>query len=61
MDDKKTIEYLKTLIKEVKGELKTKKLISESKTPQEVFKTHEKNIKEYVAENVFNILKNAEN
>jgi len=60
MDDKNTLEYLKSLIKEVKQEMKTKKVISEAKTPQTVFNTHEKNIKEYVTQNLFEILKNSE-
>lgn len=59
-NDKETLELLKKLIKEVKLEIVNKKLISENKTPQDVFKTHEKNIKDYVSKNIFEILKNSE-
>lgn len=58
--DKNTIEYLKKLIKEVKKEMQTKKMITESKTPQDVFKNHQKNIKEYVADKIFEVIKNSE-
>lgn len=58
--DKETMELLRSLIKEVKNEIKNKKLMVESKTPQDVFKTHEKNIKDYILDNISEVIKNAE-
>jgi len=57
--DKATLEYLKQLIKEVKQEMKTKKMIVENKTPEKVFNDHEKNMKEYVVGNVWESLKDS--
>lgn len=59
MEDK-SLDYIRNLINEVKEELNSKKVIAENKTPQEVFKKHEENIKEYVANRVFESLKQAE-
>jgi len=58
--DLKTLEMLKQMITEVKQEMATKKLIAESKTPQEVFNKHEKNIKEYVTKKLFETIRDAE-
>lgn len=58
--DKSTIEYLKKLIKEVKKEMQTKKIITEAKTPKDIFNNHQKNIKEYVSEKIFEVIKNSE-
>ena len=43
--DDKVLNILRQLIKEVKQEIATKKVIVESKTPQDVFNKHEKSMK----------------
>jgi len=57
----KQIEYLKKLIEEVKKEASEKKVLVESKTPQDVFEKHKQNIKDYVSQKVFETIKNSEN
>ena len=58
--DVQTLELIKKLINEVKTELGNKKVLSEGKTPQDVFKNHEKNMKEYIANNVWETIKNSQ-
>jgi hypothetical protein len=55
--DDKVLNILRQLIKEVKQEIATKKVIVESKTPQDVFNKHEKSMKEYIIENIKAALK----
>ncbi len=59
-NDEKVLNTIKQLIKEVKQEMQTKKVLSESKTPEQVFNKHQKDIKMYITEQVINALKDAE-
>jgi len=58
--DEKVLDTIKQLIKEVKEEMKTKKVLAEGKEPEQVFKNHQKNIKTYITEQVIKALKDAE-
>ena len=59
-DSDKTIEMLKQVIKEVKQEMQTKKVLTEAKEPEQIFKKHEKDMRSYITENVLKVLKDAE-
>jgi len=60
MKDEKVLETIKQLIKEVKQEMQTKKVLTEGKVPEEIFKKHQKDIRTFIAENVIKALKDAE-
>lgn len=58
--DEATLNMIRKLIMEVKRELSEKKVLTENKTPEKVFNNHEKNMKEYVAKNVWDTIKNSQ-
>jgi len=58
--DEEVIKTIQQLIKEVKQEMKQKKVLAESKQPEEVFNHHQKEIKRYIVENVLKALSEAE-
>lgn len=57
--DRESLDILRKLIEEVKREMSSKKVLTESKTPEKIFESHQKNIKEYVLNNVWNTIKNS--
>ena len=59
-NDEKVLDTIKQVIQEVKQEMQQKKVLTESKTPQQVFNKHEKDMKRYITEAVINTLKDAE-
>ena len=59
-NDEKVLDTIKQMIQEVKQEMQQKKVLTESKTPQQVFNKHEKDMKRYITEAVINTLKDAE-
>jgi hypothetical protein len=59
-NDQAVLNMIKQLIKEVKEDMKVKKVLAEGKTPQDVFKHHEKELKRYIIENVMNTLQESE-
>lgn len=59
-NDEMVMNIIRQVIKEVKQEMKSgNKILTESKTPQKVFKNQETRMKEYIAENVMAALDNA--
>lgn len=58
--NKEVLNSIREIIKEVKEEMKTKKVLTENKTPQKVFNDHQKELKKYILENVLKTLKVAE-
>ncbi len=58
--DEKVLDSIKQIIKEVKEEMQQKKVLTEGKTPEQVFNKHEKDMKRYITEAVINTLKDAE-
>ncbi len=48
------------IIQKVKQEMQTKKVLTEGKVPEEIFKKHQKDIRTFIAENVIKALKDAE-
>lgn len=58
--DEKVLDTIKQMIKEVKEEMQQKKVLTEGKTPEQVFNKHEKDMKRYITEAVINTLKDAE-
>ena len=59
-NDEKVLDTIKQMIQEVKQEMQQKKVLTEGKTPQQVFNKHEKDMKRYITEAVINTLKDAE-
>lgn len=58
--DAMVINTIQQLIREVKEEMKEKKVLTEGKTAQEVFDNRERDMKRYITENVLKALKDAE-
>ena len=58
--DEKVLDTIKQLIKEIKQEMQHKKVLTEGKTPEQIFNKHEKDMKRYITEAVISTLKNAE-
>lgn len=59
-EDNKTLQLIKELIKEVAQDIRKKKVLTESKTPEKISEDHRANIKEYVAKNVWETIKNSQ-
>lgn len=60
-NDDKVINLIKQLIKEAKEELKNKKLITESKSPKEIFDRHLQQERQYITETVLRTINEAKN
>lgn len=58
--DEMVIKTIQQLIKEVKQEMQSKKVLTEGKTAQEVFDRQEQNMRNFITENVLKVLKVSE-
>ncbi len=54
--DEAMLETIRKMIVEAKKEMGNKKILTEGKTAKEVFNQHDKNLKEYILENVLKTL-----
>ena len=58
-NDDKVLNLIKQIIKEVKQEIRTKKVLTESKNPKEIFNKHVKNEREYITKIILETLNEA--
>lgn len=59
-NDEKVLDTIKQIIKEVKQEMQHKKVLTEGKSPQQVFENHTTSMRKYITEAVLETLKIAE-